>query len=79
MDSDAFQESVRHLSTLGFTLTVVVQASSPTDIRGAEIVVPRAAGLVLERWPGQWPGAVRIAYEMKGSTAWKSTSNASWT
>lgn len=35
-------------------LVVVVQAYSPTGIQGADVVVPRTADLVLERWPGQW-------------------------
>jgi sugar-specific transcriptional regulator TrmB len=35
-------------------LTVTVQAYSPTEIQGAEVVVPPTADLVLERWPGQW-------------------------
>ena len=35
-------------------LTVTVQAYSPTELQGAEVVVPRTADLVLERWPGQW-------------------------
>jgi sugar-specific transcriptional regulator TrmB len=35
-------------------LTVVVQAYSPTDLKGVDAVIPPKAGLVLERWPGQW-------------------------
>jgi HTH-type transcriptional regulator, sugar sensing transcriptional regulator len=35
-------------------LTVVVQAYSPTSLNGVDVVVPRAAGTILERWPGQW-------------------------
>lgn len=35
-------------------LTVAVQAYAPTDLQGADVVVPTTAGAVLERWPGQW-------------------------
>lgn len=35
-------------------ITVAVQAYSPTDLKGADVIVPCTAGAVLERWPGQW-------------------------
>lgn len=35
-------------------ISVVVQAYTPTELAGAEVIVPRDAEGILRRWPGQW-------------------------